>query len=103
MKEIVIECNHESGFPEWGNEAFSIFTNRHGEQWLAAWRGTDLVISSGDIDWADIVIPDSYLQHYPKRMPAALISVVFNDEEKQWLRSVLLVGAALAEAKTEGR
>lgn len=101
LDQIIIECNHEGGFPLWAHEAFSLFTNKFGEQWIAAWRGADLVVSGGDIDWGEIIVTNAVLRRYKKNsaLPAVLAQKIFNDEETHWVLGVLLVGSALADAK----
>jgi hypothetical protein len=101
---IKIECNHKQGFPAWADSAFSLFQNRFGEQWLAAWRGDDLVISGGDIDWGEIVVPHADLFNkdplpLKRDLPFSLKRLNLSDDELYWVVSVLKVAHSAAEAK----
>lgn len=100
-----LRCHHSPGFPAWADDSFSIFQNVWGEQWIAAWRGADVVISGGDIDWTEIVIGDADLVkwHLSKGadVPPVLMRTIFNDEERLWLQAVLSMAGNVASMRVQ--
>lgn len=101
---IQLKCNHKGGFPAWANDSFSVFQNVWGEQWIAAWRGKDIVISGGDIDWSEIVVSivDLLAWHTEKKdklLPPPLMHTTFNDEELHWILAVLHMAGRVLEMK----
>lgn len=106
---IKVKCNHESAPDIEG--VFSVFQNEHGEQWVAAWRGDELVIAGGDMDWKEVVVTDESLKSHPTGwklhrdssgstgqhvVPPGIARVVFTPEEFLWVLSVLRVALTIA-------